>query len=273
MSTPRVRVGADAGATLCKLVCIGGPDASNPVEVVFPAADLQAACKQIEAWNPGSVAATGGGAGRLAALLPEIPFERFPEFEAWGRGVSVLAEREGLTLPDGYLVVSLGTGTSVLWVRDESCERIGGSALGGGSLLGLGQLLLGVDSFDRIAELAGRGDRRRVDLLVGDIYRGDETPLPRDLNAASFGKIDSREPADLAAALMGLLGENIALICSELARAREVDAIVYCGSTLNGNPVLSQTLALVSQITGREALFPAAGAFGGAIGASALAKS
>lgn len=272
MSTPPVRVGADAGATLCKLVRVGGAEGTR-ASVVVPADELQAARKQIEDWNPVSVAATGGGAHRLAAQLPGIPFEFFLEFEAWGSGVPCVAEIEGLSLPGGYLVVSLGTGTSVLWVRGEQCERIGGSALGGGSLLGLGKLLLGVDSFERIAELAQAGDRTRVDLLVGDIYRGEETPLPRDLNAASFGKIDSREPADLASALMGLLGENIALICGELARAREVDAIVYCGSTLNGNPVLQQTLGLVSGIMGREALFPEAGAFAGAIGAAALAKT
>ncbi len=185
----------DAGATLCKLVRGAGADEA----VVVPANDLQAARKQIQDWDARSVAATGGGAQRLAALLPELRIERVPEFEAWGRGVPLLARREGLELPDGYLVVSLGTGTSVLWVRGGRCERIGGSALGGGSLLGLGQLLLGVDSFERIAELARNGDRRRVDLLVGDIYGDDETPLPRELNAASFGKIDSRDPADLEA--------------------------------------------------------------------------
>lgn len=240
---------------------------------LLPADDPGVACAQIAAWNPRTVAATGGGAERLAARMPDVPFELFPEFEAWARGVPAIAAIEGLDLPAGYLVVSLGTGTSVLWVRDGRCERVGGSALGGGSLLGLGKLLLDTDSFERIAELARGGDRRRVDLLVGDIYRGEETPLPRDLNAASFGKIDSREPADLANALMGLLGENIALICGELARTRDLDAIVYCGSTLNGNPVLSQTLDLVSATMGRRALFPAAGAFGGAIGAAALAKS
>jgi len=242
MSTPPVSVGVDAGATLCKLVRGAGEDEA----VVVAADDLQAAREQIEDWDARSVAATGGGAQRLAALLPELRIERFPEFEAWGRGVALIAEREGMELPDGYLVVSLGTGTSVLWVHGGHCERIGGSALGGGS---------------------------RVDLLVGDIYRDDETPLPRELNAASFGKIDSRDPADLASALMGLLGENIALISGELARARDVDSIVYCGSTLNQNPVLSQTLDLVSRAMGREALFPAAGAFGGAIGAAALATT
>ncbi len=270
MSTPPAKVAVDAGATLCKLVRVDGTALRE--QVLLPTGDLEATRKQIEAWNPCKVSATGGAAERLAALLPDLPMERFPEFEAWGAGVALVAKQEGIELPDSYLVVSLGTGTSVLWVREGRCERVGGSALGGGSLLGLGQLLLDTDSFEHIAELAQRGDRRRVDLLVGDIYRGDETPLPRDLNAASFGKIDSREPADLAHALMGLLGENIALICGELARAREAGAIVYCGSTLIGNPVLSQTLDLVSAtLGGCAALFPASGAYAGAIGAAALA--
>jgi type II pantothenate kinase len=261
----------DAGATLWKLVRMG-PEIEK---AVVPAGDVEAASARIRTWQPRCVATTGGGAQRLGAGLesdlPGVSIHHFAEFQAWGRGVPVLAKHEGLGLPESYLVVSLGTGTSVLWVQGERCERVGGSALGGGSLLGLGQLLLETGSFERIAELARGGDRRRVDLLVGDIYPGDETPLPRDLNAASFGKIDSREPADLAHALMGLLGENIALISGELARAREVDAIVYCGSTLSGNPVLSQTLDLVSRTLGRRALFPAAGAFGGAIGAASLA--
>ena len=59
----------------------------------------------------------------------------------------------------------IGTGTSVLALGAGHAKRVGGSALGGGTLLGLGRLLLGVDSFDEICALAARGDRRSVDLL------------------------------------------------------------------------------------------------------------
>ncbi len=56
--------------------------------------------------------------------------------------------------------------------------------------------------------------------LVGDIYSEGKLPLPADLNAASFAKLSSREPCDLAHALCGLVGENISLICGQLARER-----------------------------------------------------
>ena len=74
-------------------------------------------------------------------------------------------------------------------VDGERVTRLGGTALGGGTLLGLGAALTGVAEFDRLLSLAGDGDRRRVDLLVSDIYRAGDLPLPGDLTAASFGKL------------------------------------------------------------------------------------
>jgi type II pantothenate kinase len=194
-----------------------------------------------------------------------------PEFAAWARGAPLLAARQGLDLPPHYLLVSLGTGTSVLSLDRGRATRVGGSALGGGTLLGLGRLLLGVETFDEICELAARGDRRKVDLLVGDIYPGGELPLPADLNAASFAKLDSREPADVAHALMGMLGENIALICGTLARSVGAQAVVYCGSTLIHNPELREILRWVTAAYGAQPHFLDAGAYCGALGAADLA--
>ena len=81
-----------------------------------------------------------------------------PEFAAWARGAPLLAARDGLELPPHYLLVSLGTGTSVLSLDRGRATRVGGSALGGGTLLGLGRLLLGVETLRR--DLRARGARR-----------------------------------------------------------------------------------------------------------------
>ena len=65
----------------------------------------------------------------------------------------------------------------MLSVGDRRVERVGGTALGGGTVVGLGKLLLGVESFAELAAMAERGDRRTVDLLVGDVYRSaDRAP-------------------------------------------------------------------------------------------------
>lgn len=48
--------------------------------------------------------------------------------------------------------------------------------IGGGTLLGLANLLTGVNDFDTILEMSKRGDNSNVDLLVKDIY-GSNSPF------------------------------------------------------------------------------------------------
>jgi type II pantothenate kinase len=274
MSTAFRVAGIDCGATLCKLAL-----RSQTLDtVVLPSSDLDGIERQLSEWKPERAALTGGGAEVLAERLAKgggagFPVERAQEFEAWARGAPELARAEQLDLPPGYMLVSLGTGTSVLLVESSGARRLGGSALGGGTLMGLGQLLLGVEAYGDIVDLASRGDRRRVDLLVGDIYPGADLPLPRELNAASFGKLESRDPADLAHALMGLIGENVGLICAHLMQAAraEIGAIIYCGSTLENNPALVRVLEDLSRMLGVTGHFLAQGAYCGAVGAAALA--
>lgn len=48
--------------------------------------------------------------------------------------------------------------------------------IGGGTLLGLANLLTGVNDFDTINEMAKNGNNANVDMLVKDIY-GDKSPF------------------------------------------------------------------------------------------------
>ena len=63
--------------------------------------------------------------------------------------------------------------------------------IGGGTLIGLSNLLTGHKDFDKIIELASRGNHQNDDMLVRDIY-GQNSPfkdLQGDLLASSFAKI------------------------------------------------------------------------------------
>jgi len=63
--------------------------------------------------------------------------------------------------------------------------------IGGGTLLGLANLMTGVKDFNSICEMAKQGDNSTVDMLVKDIY-GDKSPyfdLQSDILASSFGKV------------------------------------------------------------------------------------
>jgi type II pantothenate kinase len=260
-------VGVDVGATLCKVAPLDAPADA----VHFPSEGLERVRAHVLGHAPACVGVTGGGAPALRTTLGRVPVTAVGEFEAWAAGAPLLAATEGRTLPPRYLLVSVGTGTSVLEVGDAAPRRIGGTAVGGGTLMGLGRLLLGTTSFGEVADLARTGDRREVDLLVGDVYREAAGPLLGDLTAANFAKLRSTRREDLAAALANLVGETVALVAVALARGAGVETIVYCGSTLVENPALTAVLEDITRRFGARPAFLAAGAFCGAVGAAAVA--
>jgi type II pantothenate kinase len=262
--------GADIGATLVKLAV---RDASGSTFTeTLPAEALDAVAGRLRDLAPYGLGLTGGGAARLAARLA-APAVMVGEFEAWAEGARQLLGREA---PKRFVVVSVGTGTSVLLVEPGRVSRVGGTALGGGTILGLGAALFGERDFDAIAELAQRGDRRRVDLLVRDIYPDGDFQLSGEINAASFAKLarvdrGPSDAADLAHGIMGLIGENIALICTGLAARADVALIAFGGSTLRANPALTAILGGACALLGRSPHFLADGQYTGAVGALALA--
>ncbi len=267
-------VGIDSGASLTKIAIRRG---GEMIHRVLPAGDPGPAEALVSELGPRRIGLTGGGAPELARRLGDETV-RINEFAAWGAGASVLLDAQGGAAPRPFLLVSLGTGTSVMLADGLSVSRIGGTALGGGTLMGLGALLLGRASFDEICALASRGDSRRVDLLVSDIYRPGEIALPRDLTAASFGKPSLRSgekprPEDVAAAVLRLVGENVALICAGLAAPHVLRHVVFGGSTLRDNPELRRVLTEITSAFGREPVFLERGEYAGAVGALELAAA
>jgi len=277
-------VGVDLGATLTK---IAQRDHEGRYHLeLMPSRAVDPIVAKVSALGPASIGLTGGGAARLANLL-EMPSHTVAEFDAWGAGADRLLDPELIAQGSRYLLVSLGTGTSVLLIDGGRAVRVGGTALGGGTVLGLGSALTGTNSFEELCLLASKGSRRHVDLVVSDIYSSGELPLPGDLTAASFGKLglppeasdpssadtDGKSPEHLAAAILGLVGENVALICGGLAAATQAETIVFGGSTLRSNPALVTVLEGVTAMIGRNAHFLPDGEFGGALGALELARN
>lgn len=263
-------MGADVGATLVKLAIRS--DAGRTEFRILPAHAIERVAREVESVAPDRVGLTGGGAPELESLL-EMDTERVMEFDAWPLGAEELLRNGSLEVRAPYLLVSVGTGTSAMLVTDGKATRVGGTALGGGTILGLGAVLLGTPRFDEITELAARGDRRRVDLLVGDIDPGGSIPLPRQMNAASFAKLArdgagvEATPADLAHAVMGLVGENVGIICGTLAGMVGAQQIVYAGSSLRDNPALTHILVGATSARGGKSLLLPDGEFAGALGA------
>ena len=105
---------------------------------------------------------TGVGSGFFKDGLYGIPTEKVDEFRCVGLGGRHIS---GL---DDVVVVSMGTGTAIVSVQNGVPEYIGGTGVGGGTILGLSQKMLGVRDFDTIIRLADKGDLSKVDLLIVD---------------------------------------------------------------------------------------------------------
>lgn len=261
-------IGIDAGATLWKLCRL-----NKEVETeVVPADSLEHVQQSVAQWAPTAVGVTGVKAAAVAGKFGSVPCSKLNEVAAWALGAPVIAGRQSLRLPRHYLLVSIGTGTSILEVKDGEPERVSGSTLGGGTLLGLSKLLGCGDSFSDFLAAAAHGERSRVDLLVLDAVSSmDDAALRSEATASSFGRLDSQDPADLAHALTWLIGENIGILCNAVARQVATHTIVFGGSTVAGNQILQRVLSETITAERGEALFLRDGAFCGAAGAAMFA--
>jgi len=275
-------IGLDVGASLAKL--------SMPLEHggtanrLFSSFDLPSILTFVKHINPSVIGLTGGRANAFKAHI-DTDVAQINEFSAWGMGASSLLSQQGLALEQPYLLVSVGTGTSIMCVSDDAVTRVGGTAMGGGTLMGLATTMLGVKDFHELLQLAEQGERSQIDLLVSDLYRDGEIGLAGDLTASNFGKMSrpqqynrpqnnkGHSKADLAHALIGMVAENIALLSASQAKARQISQVIFAGTTLKENPRFTRILTSVCGDEGVQAHLLQQGEFVGSLGALSLATT
>ena len=271
---PAYGLGIDLGATRTKVAW--RPEGADLRLESFARGDGAAVDERLRAATEGPIGVTGAGSSTFAATFDtKKSVEIVGEFDAWTRGSRILLERAGLDVPDPFLLVSLGTGTSMLRVEGRSHARVGGTALGGGTIVGLASRLCDCNDFEELRGMAERGERRRADLVLADIYPGEDRPLPGDVTASSLEKLARRpgkndqapgRPAN-AAAVMGVIGAKGAVLAAALAVSGGLSTLVYGGSALRDNPVLTQLLVAIPALQGLRALVLPSGEYSGALGA------
>jgi type II pantothenate kinase len=217
------------------------------------------------------ICVTGGQHRKLPNSVDGVPIVKVGEIDAIGRGGWALAQRDRPSLREA-LVVSAGSGTAMIAVRDGACGHVTGSAVGGGTLLGLCRLLVGTADPREIDALALRGDSNKVDLTLIEATGGAIGRLPADANAVNFGRVASLPDAaalareDLAAGAAVLVGQVIAVIAINAARAEQLDQVVVVGHTMDLG-CMRRVLETVAGYYGARLMVPALPGFATAIGA------
>lgn len=161
-----------------------------------------------------------------------------PEFDSVGRGGLYLS---GL---DEAVVVSMGTGTALIYAKKQTdgevkIEYLGGTGVGGGTLIGLSRLMLGVDTVEHIEQLAKLGDLGNIDLRIGDMSRKNLHPnMNLELTASNFGKVsDLADKNDVALGIANLVGETIGMLSVFAARNYSLDRVVLTGNLTTLAPI------------------------------------
>ena len=212
------------------------------------------------------VGVTGGRYRDLPESLDGFAIQKVDEMRAVGLGGLALSGREQ------GLVVSAGTGTAMVAARGREVHHVTGSAVGGGTLLGLSKLILGTDAPVEIDQLALVGDAAAVDIMLQEAVGGQVGRLPAEANAVNLGKLDreadfTRE--NLAAGLVRLVAQVIAVIAINAANAEGLDEIILIGHLMDLESIRRE-IALVGTFYDKAFIVPEDPGFGTVTGVLAV---
>ena len=209
---------------------------------------------------------TGVGATHMQKPIYSLDCHTVPEFSAAALGGLYLS---GL---DEAIIVSMGTGTALIHAKKEESKTkinyLGGTGVGGGTLLGLTKKLTGIDTIEHIEEICRDGDIHNVNLLVGDISKNAKfTGVNENLTASNFGKLsDMATNSDIALGVANMVAETIAMMSVFTARGHGIKNVVLIGNLTNIGPVRDVFSDLDS--FGINFIIPENASFGTVVGAA-----
>lgn len=208
----------------------------------------------IDKKNIEKILATGTGSSYLDDRLEGIDIIKIDEFNAIAYGGIVLSKLEKGN------IVSIGTGTTIVYSDLERVERIGGTGLGGGTLVGLGSAILSnvecgdkeITNFKTLIDMAKNGDKSNVDLMIGDISKDNIGNMTSDITAANFAATQKKaNKNDYIAAVLNMILENIMLIIKSINNKQPS---VFIGTMVADNYV-KDCIKKIAEYTKNEVVF------------------
>ena len=190
-----------------------------------------------------------------------------PEFDSVGLGGLYLS---GL---DEAIVVSMGTGTALIHAKRSgsktSIKYLGGTGVGGGTLVGLSKKIIGIDTIEHIEALCEGGDLSKVNLRIGDLSNPEVFPeLNSNLTASNFGNVsDLAGKHDLALGIVNMVAETIAMLAVFAARGLNISDVVLTGNLVTLGPICEAFAALRNTFNVHFTV-PQSARFGTVIGAA-----
>ena len=266
-----VIIGIDVGGSTTKIVGYTDQakrvgmlkvEAADPLTSAYGALGKFVSAHSLALTDVKQIILTGVGSSLFKKKVYGIPTSTVDEFKAIGLGGLALSnKKEGL-------IVSMGTGTAFVRAGKKGIFHIGGSGVGGGTVVGLGSQLCGVKSFKTLVALAEKGKLSKVDLNIGDISTRAISTLTKEITASNFGKMeDGLMPADLAVGVLNMVFQTIGMMAVFACRNEAMKDVVLTG-TLSQVPSAEKVFTMLHKMHGVNFIIPQNAIYATATGAA-----
>ncbi len=235
----KIILGIDVGLSTTKIVGFDLSDgtrhlmeplfvrATDPVTSMYGALGKFTSENDLSLQDIEKVMVTGVGASNIKNNIYNLNWQAVSEFDCIGLGGRYLSDF------DRAIIVSLGTGTALVYSEAGKAPiHLGGTGVGGGTLVGLSKKLLGMDNVEHIADLATAGDLRNVDIKINALTKQDIAPGFADsMTASNFGNVsDIATNADVALGIINMVFETVGMVSVFAARNFELKDVVLTGN-------------------------------------------
>lgn len=237
--------------------------ATDPVTSIYGAFGRFTVENAIELKDISRVMMTGVGSAYVQKNIYGLPCISVSEFTCVGLGGLYIS---GL---DRAIIISMGTGTALTHAtRGGEIRYLGGTGVGGGTLMGISKKLLGLETIESITEFASRGSLDHIDLRIKDITKPGAMAVSSELTAANFGKVsDTASKEDMALGLINMVFETVAMMGIFAARSYDLTDIVLTGN-LTSIPQAADMFPILSEMLGANFIIPEHAQFATVIGAA-----
>lgn len=213
--------------------------------------------KNINLKNIEKILITGVGANELEDEFFNKPIVNIPEFIATGN----IVEQEK------FIVASIGTGTAFIKNENGDMDHLGGTGIGGGTLINLCKKINPQISWEDIKNAEFTGKLENVDLTIQDVTTEEIKTLPKDTTAVNFGKLNEKATnEDVILGIMNMIFETIGVMAALAAKGSNITNIITIGQIVN-IPYARKVLDKIERLHNVKFTIPKNAEYGTAIGA------
>ena len=269
----QIIIGMDVGSTFTKAIIIDPSkkkisiNEKTRMETCIPIASASGILGKILSENNininqvKKIMLTGTGSSQIRNKLFGIPTQKVKEITAIGIGGMHLSGSENI------LIANIGTGTSFVEASRKKIKHLGGTGVGGGTLVGLSEKILPVSGYDNIMKFAKKGDLSQIDLILSDVSKTKIGILNKKITVSNFGKVlNTANSNDIAIGIVNLVYQVIGMLAVFALKSTKMQKIVVTGfgsTNKTGRLILSE----IGEFFGIKFEYPQDAEYATAIGA------